>query len=446
METAVARKSQELLSRRSAVVPRGVAQFNFATAESARGAVIIDSDGNELIDLAGGLGAITIGHCNDAVVRAIQCQAEQLLHTCIHVATYEPYLAVCEKLAALLPHGRQTKVMLVNTGIEAVENAIKIARQATGRQAVIVYTEGFHGRTLLGMTLTSKVGYKFGCGPFAPEVYRLAYPNHYRYGDGLSLPMFVERELRRLRQFLVHTVHPDQVAAILIEPIQGEGGFVPAPVEYLRALRAVCDEHGILLIADEVQTGFCRTGKWAAYEHAGIVPDLSVWAKAMAGGLPLGAVIGKAEVMDAASPGTLGGTFGGNPVSCAAALAAIRFMEEADLNKRAETIGRHIGDRFLALQRKCPAVGDVRGVGAMMAIELVEQGDVHRPATALVGQVVKACLARGVLILPAGSYANVIRILAPLVISDEQLDRGLTVVEEELLRLAGAAVRAGRGA
>ncbi len=266
-----------------------------ATVATAQGSILVDGTGQELIDFASGIGVMTAGHCQPSVVEAIHQQAEKLLHACIHVATYEPYVALCEKLAELLPHGEQTKVMLVNSGAEAVENAIKIARQATNRPAVMCYTEGFHGRTLMAMSLTSKYGYKIGCGPYAPEIYRLPFPNHYRYGDGLSELAFVERELCRFRDSLVNTVAAEQVAAVILEVVQGEGGFVQVPAEYLRGLRRICDEHGILLILDEVQSGFCRTGRWAAYDHFGVVPDISTWAKAMGGGLPIGAVVGKAQ-------------------------------------------------------------------------------------------------------------------------------------------------------
>lgn len=428
-------KNADLLVRRAAVVPRGVPRVTEATAASAKGAVIIDAEGRELIDFAGGIGVMNAGHCQDAVVEAIREQAGKLLHTCFHVATYEPYVALCERLASLLPHGDHTKVLLVNSGAEAVENAVKIARQAAGRPAVICYTEGFHGRTLLGMSLTSKVGYKLGCGPFAPEVYRLPFPNHYRYGDGLSLDAFVERELDRLHQAFKNVVAADQVAAIIIEPIQGEGGFVPAPSRYLEGLRRICDQHGILLIFDEVQTGFCRTGRWGAYQHFGVVPDLSTWAKSMGGGLPIASVIGKAKVMDAALPGTIGGTYGGNPVACASAMATIQWMEDHDLNARAEHVGQRIRTRFESLRGRCPAVGDVRGLGAMVAMELVEQGDPKQPATGKVKEILIACVRRNLLVIAAGTYGNIIRVLSPLVITDEQLDRGLDILEEEILRV-----------
>lgn len=425
--------SEDLLSRRAAVTPRGIPMVTSAVVASGSGATLIDSDGNQLIDFAGGIGVMSVGHCQPSVVAAIQQQAEQLLHTCIHIATYEPYIALCEKLVELLPHGDQTKVMLVNSGAEAVENAVKIARQATSRPAVICFTEGFHGRTLMAMSLTSKYGYKVGCGPYAPEVYRLPFPNHYRYGDGLSEAAFVERELCRFRESLTNTVAAEQVAAVLLEPVQGEGGFIPVPLAYLQGLRQLCDEHGMLLIMDEVQSGFCRTGHWGVFQHYGVVPDISTWAKAMGGGLPIGAVIGKADVMDSARPGTIGGTFGGNPVACAAALATIRLMEELQLNTRAIEIGRRVTDRFRAIQQRFPDwVGDVRGIGAMVAIELMTNGDPHQPATELTGEVLKACVSRGVLILGAGIYGNVIRFLAPLVITDELLDQGLDIISDEI--------------
>jgi len=441
-------RNQDLMSRRDAVTPKGAGRFHpLATAALARGAVITDVEGRELIDFAGGIGVVNVGHCDAEVVRAVQEQAAALMHSCIHVATYEPYIALCEKLVSLFPHGPKTKALLVNTGAEAVENAVKIARQATGRQAVICFTEAFHGRTMMAMTLTSKVGYKVGCGPFAPEVYRLPFPNRSKYGRGMSESEFVERELSRFRQALVNTVPAEHVAAVIIEPVQGEGGFTPAPLGYLRGLRALCDEFGIKLIIDEVQTGFGRTGRWAAYEHAGVTPDLSTWAKSMGGGMPISAVIGKAEVMDAAKPGTLGGTYGGNPVSCAAALAAIRSMERLNTNARAEVIGGAIRDRFLALQKRYPSlIGEVRGLGAMIAMELVQGGDLDRPNTEAATKLMHACWERGLLIVTAGASANIIRTLTPLVITDEQLRRGLDILEESLGVVAGSGAPTARQA
>jgi 4-aminobutyrate aminotransferase/(S)-3-amino-2-methylpropionate transaminase len=435
-------KNDELLARRSAVVSQGVPRATPLTVASAHGATLTDLDGHEIIDFAAGIGVMNAGHCQEPVVRAIREQAERLLHTCFHIATYEPYVELCEKLVALLPHGEKTKALLLNSGAEAVENAIKIARQATGRPGVICFTDAFHGRTLLGMTLTSKVGYKAGCGPFAPEIYRLPFPYHYRYGDGLDMDAFVARELDRLRDALHSVVAASDVAAVLIEPVAGEGGFVPAPSAYLEGLREICDEHGILLIFDEVQTGFGRTGAWGAYQRLGVVPDISTWAKAMGGGLPISAVLGRAEVMDAVRPGTLGGTYGGNPVACAAALATIRFMEEQELPARAQHVGGEIRRRLERIADRTTLVGDVRGIGAMIAMELVEDGDPARPASTVAGEIAQACVRRGVLVITAGTYGNVIRILAPLVITDAELERGLGTLEEEVLARTDAATAA----
>jgi 4-aminobutyrate aminotransferase/(S)-3-amino-2-methylpropionate transaminase len=432
--------SEQLIERRHAVVPVGVAQFaGDTTAASARGCHLIDADGNEILDLAGGIGVMNVGHCDERVVAAIREQAAKLIHACIHVSTYEPYVALCEKLVELLPHGGPTKAMLVNSGAEAVENAIKIARQATRRPAILCFTEAFHGRTMMGMTLTSKTRYKVGCGPFAPEVYRVRYPRPFHDGDGLSEVEFASRELHRLEETLANRVAAEQVAAIIIEPVLGEGGFIPAPPPYLRGLRELCDRQGILLICDEVQSGFCRTGRWAAYEHAGIVPDLSTWAKSMGGGMPIAAVVGRAEVMDAARPGTIGGTYGGNPVACAAALAAIASMQDMDLNRRAMHVGRIVRERFERLKERCELVGDVRGLGAMIGLELCHGRDPRRPATEEVQRITASCRERGVLVLPAGRDANVLRVLSPLVITDAELERGLTVIEESVLGLTETA-------
>lgn len=428
-------RSQELIERRKAAVPNGVGTFNYATAVSARGAIITDADGRELIDFAGGIGVVNAGHCPQRVVDAIKAQADKFLHVSFNVASYEPYIALCEKLNALLPHGGPTKTMLVSTGAEAVENAIKIARQATGRQGVLCYTDAFHGRTLMAMTLTSKVAYKHGCGPFAPEVYRIPFPNFYRYARGRSEKEFVEAELSRLEAVSRHTVAPDQLAAIIIEVVQGEGGFNVAPSGYLKGLREFCDRNGIMLIFDEVQTGFGRTGAWGAYEHSGVIPDMSTWAKSLGSGMPIAALIGKAEIMDKSAPSSIGGTYIGNPVSCAAALATLEFMEEVDINAKGDHVGRVIRERFERLKARYDGIGDVRGLGAMMAIEFVENGDPGRPDTEICEKLMMACAERGLIIIPAGTDKNIIRVLCPLVISDELLNKGLDIIEEELSKL-----------
>jgi len=435
-------KSKSLIERRHAVVARGVGQFaGDTTADSALRGRVTDVDGQEWIDLAGGIGVNNVGHCHPTVVKAIQEQAAKLLHSCIHVATYEPYVALCEKLVELVPHGDATKVMLTNTGAESVENAIKIARQATGRSAVIGFSEAFHGRTLLCMTLTSKVFYKLNCGPFAPEIYRLPYPNRFRYGQGLDENTFVQRELERLEQAFVNLVPATEVAAILIEPVQGEGGFVVAPKEYMRGLRRMCDQHGIVLICDEVQSGFARTGSWGAFEHSGITPDLSTWAKSLGGGLPIGCVLGKAEIMDKALPGTLGGTFSGNPVACAAALATLSVMESEKLLERGRVVGDRIRAAFLALQAKCDLLADVRGLGGMIAAEFCHDGDPSRPAGEVVLRALATARGQGVLAIPAGPTSSIIRILSPLTITDADLDRALEILSESILQAAADAAQ-----
>ena len=425
-------KSQELLDRRKNIVANGVGVFNTATVKKAEGAIITDVDGNELIDFAGGIGVVNAGHCPAPVVKAIQEQAEKYLHTSFNVVTYEPYIKLSEELAEILPHGDHTKVMLISTGAEAVENAIKIARQATKRPAVICFTEAYHGRTLMGMSLTSKVNYKFSSGPFAPEVYRIPFPNFYKYRGSRDMEEFVETELHRLRESAHSMVDINSVAAIIVEPIQGEGGFNPIPQKYLEGLRSFCDEHGVMLVFDEIQSGFCRTGHWASWQHYGVQPDLSTYAKSMGSGLPIAAVVGRAEIMDAAESGTIGGTYIGSPICCAAAIATIQFMKDENLNDRAIHIGHIITERMQGLKKDCPEIGDVRGLGAMIGIEFVEDNDPGKPLTDLCSKILKGCAEDGLILISAGTFKNVLRILCPLVITDEQLIRGLDILENQI--------------
>jgi 4-aminobutyrate aminotransferase/(S)-3-amino-2-methylpropionate transaminase len=425
-------RSQELIDRRKAAVPNGVGMFNHATAAKAEGALIIDADGRELIDFAGGIGVVNAGHCPPPVVKAIQEQAAKFLHVSFNVASYEPYIALCEKLNTLLPHGGPTKTLLVSTGAEAVENAIKIARQATRRQGVLCFTDAFHGRTMMAMTLTSKVGYKPDCGPFAPEVYRTQFPNFYRYGAGRGEAEFVKDELRRLDELAHNTVAPENLAAVIIEPVQGEGGFNVVPKEYLKGLRKWCDKHGILLILDEIQSGFGRTGAWSAFGQMGVQPDISTWAKSLGSGMPIAAVVGRAEVMDAAGPSSIGGTYIGNPLSCVAALATIQYMEKIDINAKGRHVGEVIRKRFEKMKAKHACIGDVRGLGAMMAMEFVHDGDPQRPDADTCAKLMAACAKRDLVVINAGTEKNIIRVLCPLVISDEQLNKGLDIMEEEL--------------
>ncbi len=425
-------KSQELFNRRKIVVANGVGVFNTATVQQAKGAIIIDVEGRELIDFAGGIGVVNAGHCPEPVVEAIRDQAGKYLHTSFNVVTYEPYIQLCEELADILPHGENTKVMLVSTGAEAVENAIKIARQATKKSAILCFTGAYHGRTMMAMTLTSKVSYKYNCGPFAPEVYRLPFPNFYRYHGERGLDKFVDDELKRLHESALNLVDVKSVAAVIIEPIQGEGGFVPVPKRYLEGLRAFCDEHGIMLIMDEVQSGFCRTGHWASWQHYGVQPDISTYAKSMGSGLPIAAVVGKAEVMDAAAPGSIGGTYIGSPICCVAASATIQYMKDINLNARAVEVGNIISTRLKNLMKECPEIGDVRGIGAMIGLEFVKNGDPRQPNSDICGKIVKGCADNGLIVLSAGTYKNVLRILSPLVITDEQLNKGLAILENEI--------------
>lgn len=429
-------KNKALHERRKSVVPNGVGVFNPATAVSASNAIVVDASGRELIDFAGGIGVQNSGHCPEPVVEAIREQAGKLIHTCFNVATYDVYMELAEALVSLFPHGEKTKVMLTTTGAESVENAVKIARQHTGRSAIVAFTDGFHGRSMMAMTLTSKVSYKQGCGPFAPEVYHLQYPNYSRYHDGLTPEQFVKRETARLRESLINRVDPKNVAAVIIELVQGEGGFVAAPVTYVRELRQICDEFGIVLIIDEVQSGFGRTGKWGAYQHYGITPDLSTWAKSMGAGMPIGCVMGRAEIMDSALPGTIGGTYLGNPVCAAAALANIRYMKQIDINAKARHVGEMVRMRFEAMKSRIGAIGDIRGLGAMLAFSLVKDTPGKEPDADLTKKLVHACLDKGLILISAGVHGNVIRVLSPLTISDAHLRRGLDILEQELARLA----------
>ncbi len=434
-------KTQDLYERRKRVLPISMGIFTPTSAASAKGATVIDADGRELIDFGGGIGVLNAGHCPEPVVKAIQEQAAKLIHTCFPVSIYEPYLELAEKLAEIFPHHTNaddcTKVMMTNSGAEAVENAIKIARQATGRQAIICYSGAFHGRSMMAMSLTSKTALKQGCGPFAPEIYRIPFPYYNPKIHHVSEDAFCDFHLNELRKHFVTTVAASNVAAIIIEPVQGEGGFNVTPKPYLQGLREICTEHGIMLIIDEVQSGFGRTGKWAAYEHYGIKPDISTWAKSMGSGMPIGCVIAKGSVFDSINPSTIGGTYLGNPVCCAASLATIKYMEEININALGEKIGGIVRSRFEELQAKYPQhIGEVRGLGAMLAFELSLGGDILKPNVDAGKKVVHFAAEQGVILLSAGVHNNVIRTLTPLVIAEEQLHKGLDVIEAGIAMLA----------
>ena len=427
-------KSAALMKRRQAAVPRGPFHVAPVFIERAGGATVTDVDGNVLLDFTGGLGSLNAGHADPRAVEAVVEQARRFMHTCFHIAPYEPYVALAEALNRVTPGDFPKKTLLVNSGAEAVENAVKIARHYTGRPAVVGFEHGFAGRTLLALSLTSKVRpYKHGFGPFAPEVYRLPYPYFYRSGLA-DEEAFVDRAIEALQAFFATHVAPDQVACVVMELVLGEGGFVVAPRRYVRALVELCREHGILFVADEIQTGFGRTGRMFASEHHDLEPDLLTTAKSLGGGTPISAVTGRAEVMDSVQVGGLGGTYGGNPLACAAALATLSQVEALGLVARAEQIGVRLRGRLEALARRDERVGEVRGLGAMMAAELVLDRRSRAPATELTAQLVRRCVEAGLILISAGTFGNVLRFLVPLVITDEQLDEGIAVIEQALGR------------
>ena len=412
-------QSEQILAARREHIPRGLGVVHPVVAHSASGAVLTDVDGREYIDFVGGIGVMNVGHSHPRVVQAVKEQAERLSHPSIQVVTYEPYVRLAEKLNRIAPVRGKAKTLLVTTGAEAVENAVKIARAATNRSAIITFHNGFHGRTLLGMTLTGKAKpYQQNFGPFAPEVYQAPFPYEYR---GWS----TERALEAFDDLLRAQVAPERVAAVLLEPVQGEGGFIPAPKEFLEGLRARADQHGFLVIADEIQTGFGRTGKMFAMEHSGVKADLVTVAKSLAGGLPLAGVVGTAEIMDAPDPGGLGGTYGGNPLACAAALAVLEIFESEDVLGKAVTLGEKLRAEVEAAAGRYASIGEIRGPGPMLAFELVKDRGSREPAPELAQAVVAAARERGLLLLTAGTYSNVIRFLAPLLIDDATLENAL---------------------
>jgi 4-aminobutyrate aminotransferase/(S)-3-amino-2-methylpropionate transaminase len=415
------------MGRRRAAIPAAVGTTMPVFAARASGGIVEDVDGNRFVDFAAGIAVTSVGSSAPRVVVAVTEQAALFTHTCFQVTPYDGYVAVCEALNRLTPGNHEKRSFLVNSGAEAVENAVKVARYATRRPAVVAFDHGFHGRTLMGMTLTGKVmPYKQGFGPFAPEVYRAPYSYPFR-GTGALEPTLA---------MLEKTVGAANIACVVVEPIAGEGGFIVPEEGWLSALAEWCRHHGALLIADEVQTGLARTGEWFACDHENVVPDIVATAKALGGGLPIGGVTARAEIIDAVHVGGLGGTFGGNPLSCAAALATIATIEEDGLIARARHIEGVMVPRLTALRASYPSIGDVRGRGAMLAIELVENDGIT-PDAALTARLAAACHADGLLVLTAGSYANVLRFLPPLVIGDDLLDDGLSVLEKAFASVSG---------
>ena len=416
-----------LMARRHAAIARGVGQSHEVFIARGENAEIWDVEGKRYIDFAGGIAVLNTGHRHPAVIEAVKAQLDLYTHTCFQVLAYEPYVDLAERINALAPGDFTKKTLFLSTGAEAVENAVKIARAYTKRSGVIAFTSGYHGRTLLTLGLTGKVApYKIGFGPFPAEVFHAQFPNVLH---GVS----VDDAMASVELVFKNDIEASRVAAIIIEPVQGEGGFNVAPAEFLQRLRALCDQHGILLIADEIQTGAGRTGTWFAIEQSGVAPDLITMAKSMAGGFPISAVVGRAEVMDAPAPGGLGGTYAGSPVACAAALAVLDVFEKENLLERSRKLGEHLRARLKALAAKQPCIAEVRGLGAMLAIELCKNGDAHQPDAELTKRVVQEATRRGLVLLSCGTYGNVIRILVPLTAADALVNEGLDILEASLV-------------
>ncbi|HMO04143.1 MAG TPA: 4-aminobutyrate--2-oxoglutarate transaminase [Kiritimatiellia bacterium] len=422
-------KSQELMARRKAAVSNSPFIVTPLFIDHGSGATLTDVDGNTYLDFAGGIGTVNVGHAHPKVVDAIQQQAGKFLHTCFNVAMYEPYVALAEKLNRIVPVKGPRKSVLFNSGAEAVENAVKIARNVTKRQGVLTFEHGFAGRTYMALSLTSKAApYKSGFGPFMPEVYRLPYPYLYR-STFTDENAYVDHCLAEVKTFFQTHVDPATVACLWMELVTGEGGFLVAPVRYVQGLKKICEQHGILFIADEIQTGFCRTGKLFATEHYGIEPDLMTLAKSIAGGLPLSAVVGRADLLDGVQVGGLGGTYCGNPVACAAALATIEVYERDHIADHAAQLGRQVMQRLVKWKSEFPWVGEVRGLGAMCAIEFVKDRATKEAAKETLAAISKACYERGVILISSGTNSNIMRFLFPLVATKDQIDEGLDVIE-----------------
>ena len=415
-----------LMARRNAAIPRGVGHSHQIFIAKGENAEIWDVEGRRYIDFAGGIAVLNTGHRNPAVIEAVKAQLDQYTHTCFQVLAYEPYVELAERLNAKAPGDFAKKTLFLTTGAEAVENAIKIARAHTGRSGVIAFTGGYHGRTMMTLALTGKVApYKTGFGPFPAEVFHARFPNALH---GVS----VQDAIDSVEQIFKNDIEASRVAAIILEPVQGEGGFNVAPKELWQRLRALCDQHGILLIADEVQTGAGRTGTWFAVEQSGVAPDMLTLAKSMAGGFPISAVVGRAEVMDAPAAGGLGGTYAGSPLGCAAALAVMNEFEKTDLLARSREVGARVTAGLNALTKKHPCIAEVRGMGAMVAMELCKNGDPHQPDADLTKALAAEAARRGLIILTCGTYGNVVRILVPLTASDAVLDEGLGIIAASL--------------
>lgn len=432
----MAKLNKDLLERRQKNIPQGPFNMTAAFIKEAKGAVMVDMEGKKFIDFAGGIGVNNVGHSHPKVVQAIKDQADSFIHTCFHVAMYESYLELAEKLNALAPGNFEKMTMFANSGAEAVENAVKIARYASKRSGIICFENAFHGRTQLCMSLTSKIKpYKLNFGPFVPEIYRMPYAYCYRCPFNLEYPSCDTACADYLENFFIGSVAPENTAAVIAEPILGEGGFVTPPPEYFPKLKKICDKYEISLIIDEVQSGAGRTGRFFAIEHWGVEPDIITMAKSFAGGMPLSAVIGRAELMKAPHAGGLGGTYGGNPISCKAALTVLEILFKDRLMETAQSLGETLLGKFTSLQKDHEIIGDVRGKGPMLGLELVKDRYTKEPAVEETKKLVHLCYEKGLIILSCGNYGNVIRTLMPLVITNKELDKGLSILEESFHEL-----------
>lgn len=431
-------KARELLKRKERAVARGPFNTVLSFAAKGEGALLTDVDGNTFIDFAGAIGTLNVGHCPPSVARALKEQIDQYIHTCFNVMMYEPYIQLAEELARITPGQFAKKTFLASSGAEAVENAVKIARKYTGKKGILSFDRGYHGRTLLTMSLTSKVKpYKYQFGPFAPETHRIGYPYYYRKPEGLSDEQLDDHLLDQLEHFFLAEAPADEIAAVLFEPVQGEGGFIAPSKRFMQGLKQICERHQILMIADEIQTGFGRTGSMFAVEQFGIEPDLMTLSKSLGAGLPISAVVGKAEIIDAPEVGEIGGTYAGSPLGCVAALEVIKMIEREGLVERSQKIGQAIANRFEAWQEKYAQIGDARGMGAMRAMELVKDPRTKEPHREATAQIIQVAQQKGLILLSAGLHSNVLRILVPLVITDDQLNEGLDVLDEALAEVLG---------
>lgn len=440
-ETLPGPKAQAIIDRREAAVPSAIRCSYPVVIERGEGAMIEDVDGNKFLDWIGGVGVLNIGFSQPEVVEAVKEQADKYFHGMFNVVTHEGYVALAEKLGSIAPvKGDKKKVFFANSGAEADENAVKVAKGYTGRSNIIVFSGAFHGRTYYTMTMTSKKAYAAGMGPLADGVFRAQFPYYYRNPEGLPEEKKVEYYIDSIKAVFEQCAAADTIAAIVVEPLQGEGGFIPAPIEWIKAVRKICDDNGILLIADEVQSGFCRTGRMFASEYwkeVGVEPDIIATAKSIAAGVPLSAIIASVEVMEGVAPGTIGGTYCGNPLACAASLKTIEIMERDHLADRSVEIGKKVTARYKEIQKKYPVVGDVRGLGGMIGIEFVKDPETKEPDAALTADIIQTCAKNGLLVEGAGTYNNVIRFLAPLVITEEQLEAGLDIFEAAVKECSG---------